>query len=67
MPNELSKTVKEIWIVPSKNAEGERFYFGIGKWDLLGGLAPLLSRFLELFEFLAVLRIRSVSKPKYFK
>ena len=58
---ELSKTVKEIWMVPSKNAEGERFYFGIGKWDLLGGLAPLLSRFFELLEFLAVLRIRSVA------
>jgi hypothetical protein len=61
---ELSKTVKEIWMVPSKNAEGERFYFGVGKWDLLGGLAPLLSRFFALFEFLAVLRIRSVASHK---
>jgi hypothetical protein len=48
-------------MVPSKNADGQRFYFGVGKWDLLGGLQPLLSRFIELLEFLAILRLRSVA------
>jgi hypothetical protein len=52
---------EEIWMVPSKNAEGERFNFGIGEWDLLGGLAPLYITIFELLEFLAVLRIRSVA------
>jgi uncharacterized protein YeaO (DUF488 family) len=61
---ELSKTLKEIWMVPSKDAEGKRFYFGVGRWDLLGGLAPLLPKFIELLEFLAALRLRSVAGSK---
>jgi hypothetical protein len=59
---ELTKHMDEVWMVPAKNAEGERFYFGVGKWDLLGGLEPLLSRFRDLLDFIETLRVRCIAK-----
>ena len=44
---ELSKHCGELWMAPLKNAEGERFYVGVGQWSLEGflgdGFAPSLS------------------------
>jgi len=44
---ELNKSLRQIWMVPSQTAEGERFYFGVAQWAVMKAGVPILFTFFK--------------------